>query len=135
MRVLMYQSGLGPKVVTGQKVTTIRAFTVRKDGSRGGGAKCKPGDILSHREWSGLPYRSKQRVLCESVCTNIFPMRIESDGYPWTGPVMIQLFQQLIAKDDGFASWDDLLDYFRKTHGLPFYGEIIRWSPESIKTP
>ena len=32
-----------------------------------------------------------------------------------------------IAKADGFGSWEEMLDWFEKTHGLPFEGLLIRW--------
>lgn len=76
MRVILYQSGLGPKVLTGEKTTTLRSFTgLSKKGRIGGGAKCEPGDTLSHREWTGKAYRSKQRLLCEDHPQLTLPRR------------------------------------------------------------
>ena len=34
---------------------------------------------------------------------------------------------QFIAKQDGFESWEAMRDWFKKTHGLPFKGDLIRW--------
>lgn len=130
MRVLMYQSGLGPLIVKGQKTTTIRGFTVLKNGKTGGGAKCKPGDVLSHREWTGAAYRSKQRELCQTVCKSVQSITIGPFGIIYVDDSKLQDPQsQQVANSDGFPDLEPLLIYFRKTHGLPFYGEIIRWDP------
>lgn len=31
------------------------------------------------------------------------------------------------AHDDGFESWKAMVDWFKKTHGLPFEGDLIKW--------
>lgn len=129
MRVFMYQSGLAPKILTGEKTTTIRAFTVLKNGKTGGGAKCKPGDVLSHREWTGAARRSKQRELCRTICKETATIAIGITGQVTIYQILPQETCEIVAKRDGFATYADLLAYFRKTHGLPFYGEIIRWDP------
>jgi hypothetical protein len=129
----MYQSGLGPKILTGEKVTTIRTFTTNKEGGPAGGAKCKPGDILSHREWEGRPYWSKQRELCKTICKEVLPLSIGLDGLMYSGTT--RLDGEAISKSDGFEYLDVMLDYFRKTHGLPFFGEITRWDFSSIVPP
>ena len=33
----------------------------------------------------------------------------------------------MLAKADGFETWDEFVEYFRLEHGLPFEGEIIKW--------
>ena len=32
-----------------------------------------------------------------------------------------------IAKADGFANAEEMVDWFEKQHGLPFEGWLIRW--------
>ena len=32
-----------------------------------------------------------------------------------------------LAVKDGFESWGELIDFFRKEHGLPFCGQLLRW--------
>ena len=31
------------------------------------------------------------------------------------------------AVDDGFDSFAEMLEWFEKTHGLPFEGQLIQW--------
>ncbi len=31
------------------------------------------------------------------------------------------------ARKDGFDSWDEMLDFFKKLYGLPFEGVLITW--------
>lgn len=33
----------------------------------------------------------------------------------------------MLAKADGFNSWEDFVKFFEAQHGLPFEGEIIKW--------
>jgi hypothetical protein len=35
--------------------------------------------------------------------------------------------QERIALADGFSSFKEMLAWFKKTHGLPFYGQLIKW--------
>lgn len=35
--------------------------------------------------------------------------------------------ERLFAQRDGFSNWRAFLDFFEKTHGLPFKGVLIRW--------
>jgi hypothetical protein len=48
----MFQDRFADKVRDGRKLHTIRKT-----------ARCKVGDTLSLRRWSGTPYRSKQELL------------------------------------------------------------------------
>ena len=32
-----------------------------------------------------------------------------------------------IAIHDGFETAEEMCDWFKKTHGLPFYGQLVRW--------
>ena len=140
MRVILYNSGLGPKIPTRQKTSTIRGFTVsKKTGRKGGGAKCKPGDELSHRVWTGKPYRSKQQEIHRSICKRIRKVQmywdnndvaIRIDGEYITHAVALQL----LADQEGFENIGELKDYFKKSaklnigwHPKPFEGEMIEW--------
>lgn len=125
MRVILYNSGLGPKVASGEKTTTIRQR-----------ARCRPGDVLSHREWTGLPYRSKQRELCRTKCQGVQRITIREASCTLECEVKTVSDEQelkhpknldMIARSDGFSTWQELVNWFTKTHGLPFTGELIRW--------
>lgn len=117
----MFQERFAPLVGAGRKLQTIRKV-----------ARCRKGDLLSLRCWSGKPYRSRQRILAEATCSAVVPVEIHQcdctvDGksYP----------PQHLALEDGFASWKEMRDWFEKTHGLPFRGELIQWNSADLCTP
>ena len=35
--------------------------------------------------------------------------------------------KEILAKNDGFESWEELVNFFKTTHGLPFNGQLIKW--------
>lgn len=120
MRVILFQSRFAPLVQSGQKTQTIRKK-----------ARCKPGDQLSLRQWSGRPYRSKQEELKDGVCTSVSTVSIghglDENGISINGEELNVHGQSLLAQLDGFMNAIEMMDWFRDVHGLPFEGEIIKW--------
>ena len=114
-RVIMFQDRFAAKVIAGVKVQTIRLT-----------ARCKPGDTLSLRRWTGKPYRSKQEVLQEVVCKAVTAIKINEYGAD-LGDVFIHC-PVTLARDDGFESWHAMRDWFEDVHGLPFSGYVIEWT-------
>ena len=115
MRVILFQDRFADKVRDGSKRQTIRKT-----------ARCKPGDILSLRRWKGKPYRSKQEILREAVCSAVTPVEINSFGADIIGDVFIHC-PDTLARSDGFIGWPEMRDWFQETHGLPFNGFVIEW--------
>lgn len=118
MRVILFQDRFADKVRDGSKTHTIRKT-----------ARCKPGDVLSLRRWTGKPYRSEQETLREAVCTavhavTIFPFDVTVDGQRVPG--------QHLAVKDGFRDWDEMREWFENVHGLPFVGWLIEWSNKAL---
>jgi hypothetical protein len=37
------------------------------------------------------------------------------------------------AKSDGFSNWQEMVDWFQATHGLPFEGHLIMWELQGQK--
>lgn len=120
MRVILFQDQFAPLVEDGTKTQTIRKA-----------ARCKPGDVLSLRKWSGKPYRSKQDILQQATCTVVIPVEVGTgphmDGIALTGIECDDNERAVIAKLDGFDSANEMLEWFKKVHSLPFTGEIIMW--------
>lgn len=119
MRVLLFQPRFARLVESGKKRCTIRAK-----------ARCTYGDELSLREWTGKPYRSKQRELRPTArCKYVSPITIEAatdDGL--TIRVSgLPVSADEVALADGFASARAMRRWFADTHGLPFRGELIEW--------
>jgi hypothetical protein len=117
MRVILFQNRFAEPVRSGAKIQTIR-----------GKARCKAGDMLSLRRWTGKPYRSKQEILREASCRAVYQVKIVKqaimfDGVIYDKPQTLQSFAVL----DGFNSWPEMVNWFSETHGLPFHGELITW--------
>jgi hypothetical protein len=125
MRVILFQPQFADQVEARIKRQTIRQR-----------ARCKAGDELSLRKWSGLPYRSKQQTLGASVtCQSVQAVTISTA--PWDRSdhhrLQVEVDGQIIpdadafARADGFPSAALMHEWFDRTHGLPFNGEMITW--------
>lgn len=114
MRVILFQPHFASLVRRGAKTQTMRKK-----------ARCKLGDTLSLRQWSGRPYRSKQVVIREVVCKSVAPVCVDKcNGVTVDGlPVDAEEF----ARADGFEYFLDMLIWLDATHGLPFRGDLISW--------
>lgn len=131
MPVLNFQARFAEIVRTGSKRQTIRAR--RKDFRNP-----KRGDRLYL--YTGM--RTKQcRKLGEARCLSVEGIQVLGDkpsgeygvftyDRNWPGRTT-EKRHELLARNDGFESFDEMLDWFRKTHGLPFDGLLIRWGKVS----
>ncbi len=127
----MFKREFAELVASGAKLQTVRPCPK---------AVPFPGDGLSLREWTGLPYRSPQRQLRQSVVRAVRVIRIEWDCI-WMQPPPDCLMEiagaeticlrgdsaDRFARDDGFADWGDMRAWFEAEHGLPFDGIVIYW--------
>jgi len=116
----MIQERFVELVRTGAKTQTIRQT-----------ARCEPGDTLSIRRWTGKPYRSKQELVYTAKCVNVMPVTIGEGGFVshFSDNVMLVASPKAdgFARADGFKSAEEMIGWFRDTHGLPFKGFIIHW--------
>ena len=122
--VRMFKPQFAPMVRAGTKLQTVRPMPKRMP---------KVGDHQSNREWTGKPYRSPQRVLCESMITDVQTIQITettltTNGNRWS-PAGVSLGMETFAEQDGFENWASLAAWFKTTHGLPFDGIVIHWEP------
>lgn len=100
------------------------------------GNRYKPGDMVSLRVWSGLPYRSKQIEFAQvevkktwgiEIYANEFIFELKVDGIAQT-----KEDQERVANNDGL----NLIDFYNwfnihpKKQGVTFRGQIICWSNE-----
>ena len=119
--VRMFKPRFAAMVENGTKLQTVRPTPKRMP---------QPGDTISLRCWTGLPYRSKQRVLREAEIRDVREIYICDEGiclYEIGGGAGWAPGEHGIAKADGFESWPEMREWFRETHGLPFDGIIIFW--------
>ncbi len=122
MPALNFQPRFADLVARGKKRQTIRPVRRRP---------IKAGDLL--HLYTGM--RTKGcRKLGEAVCTNVVPALIENYWIFGVGfgtekaikegpPDLLGEF----AQRDGFDSWPEMREWFKKIHGLPFEGVLIAW--------
>lgn len=106
------------RVESGHKLQTVRPRPKRRP---------EPGDIISLRCWTGKPYRSKQRVLREAVITKVEDIEIYGDSIHIEGRRLTKYEREAFAQHDGFLHFAGMVEWFRKTHDLPFDGIVIHW--------
>lgn len=126
--VRMFQPRFAELVESKVKRQTIRKMPVRMP---------RIGDILSAREWTGKPYRSKQRELLRTPFVGIYGVHLNSVSLSMFNlagehPRAISFCQSRSSRDcfarwDGFESWADLVEWFETIHALPFEGILHTW--------
>lgn len=118
MPLLNFQKQFADAVKSGSKSQTIRA--PRKH-------PIKRGDTLYL--YTGLRTKNAEllrKVECESVSEiTISNHRVDFvGGFFWlSGRDSLESF----AINDGFKNWVEMIEWFDKTHGLPFKGTLIEW--------
>ena len=117
MPALNFQAQFAPLVESGEKCQTIRAY--RKDGR-----DPKPGDTLYL--YTGQRTR-RCRKLGEAVCKSTERVGISDLGIIVGDDLPPCDERDAIAVADGFSNEWRLIQWFKKTHGLPFEGLLIRW--------
>jgi hypothetical protein len=108
------------KIESGAKRQTIRK--IRKN-------PVKQGDnlFLYWKQQAGAPHCAK---LGEAVCQSITPVFISVDGVNIDNDKFLIINQNGLDKfaiADGFENWQQMIEFFDKTHGLPFTGVLIQW--------
>lgn len=134
MPLLGYKKQFAPLVESGEKRQTIRAMRKRP---------FKVGDRLYHYE--GLRTKACRKIL-ESECISVENILITSDGrvYLSRAGIFSKFLghwlntdeKEALAQADGFrgqgcllktSAWEQMLNFFRTVHGLPFRGQVVRW--------
>lgn len=118
MPALGFKKQFADRVLSGEKLQTIRALRKRP---------FAVGDKL--HLYTGM--RTKAcRKLGEAVAARVHQISIG------VGPLGTDItingkscrgLREGIAVADGFSCSAEMLDWFRKTHGLPFHGQLIQW--------
>ena len=122
MPSLKFQPQFVPLVEAGKKTQTIRPDRKRP---------IKFGDRLLLDAWEGQPYRSKVRRLRVGIVESVRPIVIGlgqfGDEIQVDGVILDTSERAALSRADGFDCTTELLDWFERTHGLPFSGVVIRW--------
>lgn len=115
----MFKPTFAPLVEQGSKLQTVRPTPKWMP---------KAGDILDAREWTGKPYRSKQRKLIEARIWKVSRIYIERGCIVLDDRAIGAAKAQAFALADGFDSTEHCYAWFA-VHGLPFTGIVIYWKP------
>ena len=122
--VYLFKPQFAPLVEAGTKLQTVRPLRKRMP---------KAGDALSLRTWTGLPYRSKQRVLRETECIGVGFVDIEITRglrFACESDWATTACREQFARNDGFSGWDELLMWFVATYNVTtFTGFVTYWQP------
>ena len=129
--VFMYQERFVAPVFYGRKPTTIRPVRKRK---------VNVGDIFDNRRWTGKPYCSKQEriglyecVEARKVTISPYTVILFFEERSRSGVLGFDTFLDgeldTFAREDGFAHWDSMKEWFEYEHGLPFTGMFYRFKP------
>jgi hypothetical protein len=118
--VRMFKPQFAALVKSGKKRQTVRPTPK--------GRMPVAGDTIEMRQWTGMPYRSKQRLLGESTIVHVERISIDrtaliKNGGNYFGLLICDEF----ARADGFKDFADMVQWFDETHGLPFQGIVIYW--------
>lgn len=115
MPALNFQRRFAEMVADGTKRQTIRAM--RK-------YPIRHGDSLYL--YTGM--RTKACRLLKTVSAReVYEISLSEAGVRLYGQALHAASIQKLAIDDGFQSVDEFRDFFRRTHGFPFRGQLIKW--------
>lgn len=122
MNYIMAQPRFLEPILSGAKSHTIRARKLSR-------AKNLVGKIISIRIWTGRPYFSKQKEIAQTEVDFVFSIRITKERIYRLDlkKEPVRLLKGFIAVNDGFKNWEEMRDWFKKVHGLPFEGVLIHW--------
>jgi hypothetical protein len=117
-----FQSRFAAAVEAGRKTQTIRA--PRKDGR-----VPQPGQTAYL--YTGMR-SSACRKLGEGVITHVADIRISHMGVTISSSSSVRVLRKVetldaFAQADGFVNWQEMVDWFQTTHGMPFVGHLIVW--------
>ncbi len=118
MPAFNFQKQFAPSVESGEKRQTIRSPR-----------KIRPEAGQAAHLYTGL--RTKAcRKLGEHEIKSVKPIIITQAGVGSMGDIVAIYSRDALdkfARADGFESWTAMRDWFDKTHGLPFEGDLIKW--------
>ncbi len=108
-------------VESGEKRQTIRA--TRSDG--------KPHAVVGDRLYLYTGMRTKGcRNLGEAICSRTSQVAINEEHAIIVDGTLLRNAgeEDAFARRDGFATAEEMINWFRQVHGLPFEGSLIAWS-------
>lgn len=115
MPLLNFQKQFAEKVRTGEKTQTIRATRKRPF-------------VVGDKVYLYTGCRTKNCVkLGKGIVTHALTVYLDTDKVSIGGKLLHENYNHELARKDGFVDWYAMRDWFEKTHGLPFRGQLIVW--------
>lgn len=111
MRVILFKERFRDPILSGVKTSTIRKK-----------ARCRAGDTLSLRCWTGKPYRSKQMTFATRICAGVMPVVIEEGHMVMNGIPVNKAMREALALTDGFERFRDMEDFLKRPTDSPLLG-------------
>jgi hypothetical protein len=120
MKVFMFKPRFARLVEAGTKRQTVRPWRNNP---------VHVGDELSLREWTGGPYRSKQRILKTAVCVATTPFSIRRGSVLIDGRCVLMDVLHSFALNDGFRDEMEMVSWFAHEHqeSEDFEGFVTYW--------
>jgi len=116
MPAVNFKKQFAPDVESGKKRQTIRAF--KKCGNPKEGCK------LFLYTGMRTQYCKKLR---EETCISVEAVTIDEREMTVAENPLSASERHQMAIADGFECWDELVEFFRNVHSLPFFGLLIKW--------
>lgn len=114
-----FQKQFAPAVESGQKRQTIRALGKRRHARSGEHVQL----------YTGMRTRACRKLLTpDPVCTGNHELVLEGEEKLQAYVDGFYVFDMDgFARADGFKDAQEMRDWFKHTHGLPFKGVLIQW--------
>jgi hypothetical protein len=107
-----------PKILAGEKLSTIRSTR-----------RCNVGDTM--QLYTGLRTKKCKKIM-DVVCIGVAPIRISKSEIWKIGKTEgnVRPSPLFFNEQEGFSNVHEMIDFFRKEHGLPYNGWIHAWLPQ-----
>ena len=127
MPLLGFKKQFAPAVENGLLVHPFASIPIKRQtirAKRRDGRNPRPGEKLYL--YTGL--RTKQCLkLGEAICKSVEEIFIAWRGICLAGVWLTAEEQSAMAIADGFTTFQEMADFFRKEHGEDFWGLLIKW--------
>lgn len=112
-----FKARFAAKVESGEKRQTIRKIRKRNNAS--------PGKAL--QLYTGQRTRNCRKLL-DTTCKLVFPIQIfDKNLIRLEGVSYGRRRVEQIARNDGFETVEEFIEFFQEHYGLPFEGLLITW--------
>lgn len=77
--------------------------------------------------YEGMRTEGGATLIGKVTCQETKSIQLDEHEAIVNGCLLNDEAKDALARDDGFKNFEDMLDWFRKNHKLPFTGNVIIW--------